>query len=692
MAKLDLLIGIDVGGTFTDAVVFDGEKGVFLNAFKIASTPADPGRAVVAAIDRIARDVNVRGATVFHGTTVGTNTLIERKGARTALLSTEGFSDVIEIRRQARPSLYNFDVSISEPLVPKSMRVDVPERTSADGTVLRKAASEEAVRALRSAGVESVAISFLHSYANAENEDLVAVAIEKELPGLYVTRSSDVCPEFREYERSSTTVVNAYIGPAVGNYISRLEKELRSRGVDRLMVVKSNGGLTSPANAARYPVHLIESGPAAQLIASASFARATGRRNLVSFDMGGTTAKAGLIRDAKPELTSEFYADRLVEGADVGGYAVRSPMLDLVEIGAGGGSIAWIDDGKVLKVGPTSAGASPGPACYGRGGELPTVTDAHAVIGTLSEEGFRSSGISLQRELAVEAISKHIAQPFGWPLSRAAYSILDIAVANMAEMVRLATTRKGVDPRSYSILASGGAGPLHAALVGKEIGAMEVLIPPHPGMFSAFGATLGAVRHEFTQTLLSELRLVDPSVIAEQFQRLRHRAEAVLKDEPAGISKPTMERIIEARFIGQLFELKLGIGLDGDSIPSVGEIEEQFRAIYRAEYGFDLPQARVQIVNLRLVAEIDLGHRGEQIFARRSRASRVAKPHRQTPILSREGSEALVPVYRVAESAGGRIEGPAIFEHSGSTVWIVDGQTACVGESGEVVIDLRGDL
>jgi len=690
MDKQNLLIGIDVGGTFTDAIVFDVARKEFLAAFKLPSTPGDPGVAVVSAIRKIAETLDVSGAIVFHGTTVGTNTLIERKGSRTALMSTKGFSDIIELRRQARPDLYSFDVRISEPLVPKDLRIDVPERTAADGTIVEALDALEAIALLKTKGVESVAVNFLHSYANGSHEEELVAKLEAAMPGVYVTRSSDVCPEFREYERASTTVVNAYIGPTVSRYVSSLDGELKSHGVDRLMIVKSNGGLTSPQNAARYPVHLIESGPAAQLIATAAFARATGRPNLVAFDMGGTTAKAGLVREGRPEVAGEFYADRLVDGRDVGGYAIRSSVLDLVEIGAGGGSIAWIDDANILKVGPQSAGALPGPACYGRGGVLPTVTDAHAVIGSLTPELFDGSGVALQRELAVEAIRKHVAEPFGWDVAKAAYAIIDIAVANMAEMVRLATTRRGLDPRSFAILASGGAGPLHAPAVGEQIGSTEVVIPPYPGMFSAFGATLGSIRHEITQTMLRGVRDLDVDDLDRAFQDLISRVKALLAAEPPGGSPPRLERMLEARFVGQLFELRIPLGRHGDRFPSREEIEQDFRSLYRNEYGFDLPDAQVQVVNLRIVAEVDLGHRGDEVFAKVSGVPSRAEPCRFATLLQRDGSGRKVPVYRASETSGLRFEGPAIVEHSGSTVWIHERQAAAVSASGEITVKLSG--
>jgi N-methylhydantoinase A len=685
-----LLIGIDVGGTFTDAVVLDAASGELVEAFKLPSSPSDPAQAVINAIDTIAKNASVAGATVCHGTTVGTNTLIERKGSRTALLATQGFTDVIALRRQARPSLYGFDVRISEPLVPDALRFGVAERLAADGSVVTPLGGENDVaEALRAAGVEAVAISFLNSYASAAHEEAIEQAVRDALPNVFVARSSDICPEFREYERTSTTVVNAYIGPAVQRYVARLGEALGARAIERFMVVKSNGGLTSPENAARYPVHLIESGPAAAIIATAAYGRARGLPNLITFDMGGTTAKAGVVRGGEPIMAAEFYADRLVEGKDLGGYAIRSAVLDLVEVGAGGGSIAWLDEAGVLKVGPVSAGADPGPACYGRGGTRPTVTDAHAVIGTLVPSLFAASGVRIDRAQAVAAITQHIAEPLGWPVVRAAYAIIDIAVANMAQMVRLATVQRGLDPRDFAMLASGGAGPLHAAAVGEEIGACEVIVPPYPGMFSALGATLGAVRHEVTATVLRPLADLTDADLHESFARLQERIDALLAAEPEGKEHPAPERILEARFVGQMFELAVPLGPGGTAFPPIAEIEARFRRLYTAEYGFDLPNARVQAVNLRLVARLPLGGRSTLAATRHD-----ASPEHPatTPLLLRGGREIAAPLLDASSARREPIEGPAIIAHSGATVWLHEGQRAIIDADGSVVITLKGSV
>ena len=686
-----MLIGIDVGGTFTDAVVLDADGGSVLLAFKLPSTRSNPGDAVITALQRIADDVGVRGALVCHGTTVGTNTLIQRKGAKVGLLATAGFADVIELRRQNRPMLYDLSAKVSEPLVPRDQRIGVKERMGAEGQVVAPLkGTAQVVQRLRAAGIESVAIAFLHSYANPAHEQQMRCAIEEALPGIFVTSSSDVCPEFREFERTSTAVVNAYIGPAVGSYIRGIAEKASAMGVQDLMIVKSNGGLTSPDNAAQYPVHLIESGPAAGMIAAAAYARATGRKNAIAFDMGGTTAKVGVIQNFKPKVTDEFLADQLVNGRNVGGYPIRSAVLDIIEIGAGGGSIARIDGGGVLKVGPESAGATPGPACYSRGGQFPTVTDAHAVIGTLSQETFGGSGVTFSRELAITAIDTHIAQPMGWSVARAAHSILELAVASMTEMMRLATVRRGLDPREFSILASGGAGPLHAAWVGVEVGAKEVVIPPLPGMFSALGAVLGEVRHDLSQTLLCSVIELRAEALDTAFARLKDKADSLLAKEPKGAGQPRFVRFADLRFAGQLFELRVPLGAFDEPMPSPLDIEQGFRNVYESEFGFDLVDSKVQLVNLHLVATLPMGGSAARIFSNQSGAGSTARPYRVQTFLRADGNGEPLPVYRTADCIGAELEGPLLIEHSGSTVWVRAGQHAIIGTDGGVAFQVQG--
>lgn len=684
-----LHIGIDVGGTFTDAVVFSAASGACLDAFKIPSTPDDPGRAVLNALDRIRQRWSADGATVCHGTTVGTNALIERKGSRTALVTTKGFRDVLALRRQARPELYTFDQHISEPLIERNARLELAERIAHDGAVVEPVSNLGSVISdIRALGVESIAVSLINAYASPLHELQVEKALREAFPGAFISTSSDVAPEIREFERTSTVVVNAYLGPAVSRYIAKLAEGVRGTGARALYVVKSNGGLTSPANAARYPVHLVESGPAAGMTATARFGAMIGRPNVLAFDMGGTTAKAGVVLAGEPRLTNEFYADSLVEGRNVGGYPILSSVIDLVEIGAGGGSIAWLDEAGVLKVGPRSAGARPGPACYGHGGELPTVTDAHAVIGTLVPELMAQSTIELRTDLARKAIAKHLAEPLGWSVEKTAYAILDIAIANMAEMVRLATVRRGLDPRDFILVPSGGAGPLHAVAIAREVGISEIVVPPLPGMFSAVGAMISPIRHDVSASMLKPVRELTREILEQAFRPLHEKLDALFAAEQDKVDRPRTLRFADIRFRGQLFQLKIPLGQAGMDLPDSAELEEKFRAAYKAEYGFDLPNNVPELVNLRLSATADPDSMAGQVFAARTHAGEApARTGLRTTLVDAEGVRTEVPVYFADhQPADAELAGPAILAIAGATIWLQAGSSARVDARGSVHI------
>lgn len=687
MAQNDIALGIDVGGTFTDVLALNRRSAKIISAFKVPSTPIDPADGAVTGVDRYLAQNPEGAAAVLHGTTVGTNALITKKAAKTALITTAGFRDVLALRRHARPRLYDLAPTISPALVPRDVRIEARERMGPDGVALVTLTPDELkhlVDQVRAAEVDAVAVCFLHSYANDIHERAVGDALQDAIPDLFVTLSSDVCREFREFERTSTTVVNAFIGPPVQRYIDTFEASLAQREIPNLSIVKSNGGLTSAANARRYPVHLIESGPAAGIIATAALGAAEELGDLIAFDMGGTTAKAGVVVDGQPRLSTEFYADRFVDGLDVGGYPIQSPVIDLIEIGAGGGSIAWIDPAGVMKVGPESAGAMPGPACYGRGGERPTVTDAHIVLGHVAADGFGSADITIEPGLSRRAIESCIAEPLGWSVERAAWGILRLATANMAEMVRLATLRRGLDPRDFSLVAFGGAGPLHAAEIAREVGVPRVVIPPVPGLFSAIGTLLGDVRHDLVQTHLRRLDDVEPGDLDAGFAELRTRAESLIAAEES-IGNWQFEYSLDARFEGQLFELNLPVAKTASPVPS--ELEEAFRALYRQTYDYDLPDHRVQLVNLRLIASSMNEERTWPTvdFAQEAGASR---PRRMT---SEDGSVLDVSVWRRDSLLPGtRLEGPAIIEDFGATIRLLDGQTMDVRPTGILVISEQG--
>jgi N-methylhydantoinase A len=684
-----LRAGIDIGGTFSDVVALDGRR--VLAAFKVPSTPDDPAQAVLTGLARlrelVAGPAGGPEIEVFHGTTVATNALIQKRGARTALLTTRGCRDVLELRRQARPGLYRLRGRISPPLVERRWRLEVAERLGAGGRVFEPI-DPDSVRAaageLRRGGIESLAICFLHAYANDEHEREAERLLRAQLPDLDVSRSSELCPEFGEYERTSTTVVDAYVSPQVRRYLRRLREGTKRHGVVRLHVVKSNGGLTSSANAERRPFELIESGPAAGVAAAAELGRSMGLRDLIAFDMGGTTAKVGVIRGGGVRLAPELQADRYVEGEDFGGYVVKTPVVDLTEIGAGGGSVAWLDPAGVLKVGPQSAGSDPGPAGYGRGGQEPTVTDAHLVVGTLSSAN--TGCLRLRRDLAQGAIAKRVARPLAWTVERASHAILSIATARMAEAVRLATVRRGLDPAGFALVAFGGAGPLHAAELAREVGIRRIVIPPYPAMFSALGTLMCEVRYDLVQSVLRELSALDAGALEERFAELGRRAAALAAEEAAPIDPPSLRRsrYLDLRYLGQLHQVTVPVP---DDRLSREEIERGFQERYAELYGYRLREGRVEVVNVRLEARCPLWAPGPFPGVPRE-AGRSPERRR---LVDRDGRWTAWPVLARGEAAGREaIRGPALIEDAGSVVKVLDGQTARPSGAGVLVVDEDG--
>lgn len=687
-------VGIDIGGTFSDVVALD-EGGEVISAFKVPSTPEDPAQAVFAGLARLEERLpdladGQAAVAVFHGTTAATNALIQKRGAKTALLTTDGCRDVLELRRQARPQLYRLFQRVSPPLVEQRWRLEIAERVASDGSVVRPLETDsvrEAVEVLREGEIETLAICFLHAYANDEHERSVGRTIEEELPHVDLSLSSDVCPEIGEFERTSTVVVNAYVSLEVRRYLRRLREGMSRFGVERFHVVKSNGGLTSAANAERYPVQLIESGPAAGIVAAAELGRSKGMRDLIAFDMGGTTAKVGVIQDGRPRLAREFYADRYVEGDDAGGYAIRSPVIDLAEIGAGGGSIAWLDPAGVLKVGPQSAGSRPGPACYGRGGETPTVTDAHCALGTLRSDSSEGEVPSLRPEFARAAIEAEIARPLGWSVEHSAHAILEVATASMAEMVRLVTVRRGLDPRDFALVAYGGAGPLHAGDIAREVGVKRVVVPPYPGMFSAIGTLMCEVKYDLVQSLLRKVDALEPEDVREAFRKLEQRARTLLADEAVPVDPESVRYSyhLDLRHEGQLHEL--GIALRRDGLPSRAEIENDFREAYEDSYGYQLPGSAVELVSVRLEVVFRLWKYGS--FPKDAREIRT-RTERERAVAEADGSEVRWRVLARHELVPGKeVRGPALIEDAGSVVRVLAGQTARRGDEGVLVIEER---
>jgi N-methylhydantoinase A len=574
----DLFIGIDTGGTFTDLVVFQGGT---LRVHKVLSTPDDPSRAILQGLAVLG--VRDQAAAIVHGSTVATNAVLERKGVQTGLITTAGFRDVLEIGRQARPHLYDLHAQKVPPLVPRERRVEVVERLNERGEVLvqlDKKSLEEALHTLLEAGVTSLAISLLFSFANPEHERVVAERARE--CGFAVSSSSVVLPEFREYERTSTTVLNAYVGPLMDHYLGQLEEQLSEEVTLRIM--QSNGGSISSEVARREAARTLLSGPAAGVVGAAFMAEASGYKQAISIDIGGTSTDVALIKGEIAETTM----------GQVGGYPTRLPMIDIHTIGAGGGSIAWFDTGGALRVGPRSAGAVPGPAAYGRGGREATVTDAHVVLGRLLPATFLGGTMSLNvgaARAALEPIAEHLQST----IEEAAQGMLRIANANMEAAIRVISVERGSDPRQMTLVAFGGAGPLHACELATALRIPRVLVPTVPGVLSALGMLVAETRKDYVRTIMLPADEAQESV-TQIIHELEQLGQADLLHEQIDATQISLERLLDLRYFGQSYELAVPLA------ENVEEAAKRFHILHEQRFGYNDPNKRVQVVNVRLKA------------------------------------------------------------------------------------------
>jgi N-methylhydantoinase A len=676
-------IAVDIGGTFTDLVAVDEQGQIYRS--KSLTTPDDLARAIQDCL--AAAKIQVSKASFFvHGSTVTINAVLERKGARTGLITTQGFRDVYEIGRGNRPEGYNLFFKRPVPLVSRDLRFEVDERLYASGEVLRpldEASASTVISALRDAAVESVAVCLLHSYANPAHEERLGQLLRHQFPEAYMSLSHEILREFREYERTSTTALNSYVGPIVSRYLVSLETLLGESGFcGTFRVMQSNGGVMSAETAKKMPVTMMESGPVAGVIAAAHLGELINCRQIISFDMGGTTAKASLIKDFHPEVTSSYYV-----GGYVSGHPMMLPVVDIVEVGNGGGSIAWIDAAGGLKVGPLSAGAAPGPACYGQGGGEPTVTDANLILGRIDPAYFLGSGIRLQRERAAEAIMEKIAQPLGLSLEEAALGILTIANFNMSLAVRAVSVEKGYDPRDCVLVPSGGGGALHATAIARELSVPRVIVPPMPAHFSAFGMLVADLKHDYVQTFVRELTETSGVELANAFAALEKSAIETLTEEGAGANQIILRRFLDMRYRGQEYTLPVPLMEDLRAITDFGAIRNRFDELHQEHYGHSAPKEPVVMVNLRLSAlgrmedrlplvssyrETDKGERGKREVVFDSAQESVT-----SPIFLRAG---LKP--------DDRLGGPAIIEEIGATILLYPGDQMQVNEFGHLVIDV----
>ena len=676
-------IAVDIGGTFTDLVAIDDGGQIYRS--KSLTTPDDLARGIQDCLN--AAQIQVSKASFFvHGSTVTINAVLERKGARTGLITTKGFRDVYEIGRGNRPEGYNLFFKRPVPLVSRDLRLEVDERVYAMGEVLKpldESSASATIGALKAAGVESVAVCLLHSYANAAHEERLGQLLRRQFPEAYVSLSHEILREFREYERTSTTVLNSYVGPIVSRYLISLERRLSDSGFrGTFRVMQSNGGLMSAEIAKKMPVTMMESGPVAGVIAAAHLGESLGCRHIISFDMGGTTAKASLIKDFHPEVTSSYYV-----GGYVAGHPMMLPVVDIVEVGNGGGSIAWIDPAGGIKIGPQSAGAAPGPACYGQGGSEPTVTDANLVVGRIDPEYFLGSGIRLQREKAVETIAKKIGKPLRLSLEEAALGILTIANFNMSLAVRAVSVEKGYDPRECVLVPSGGGGALHAMAIARELSVPRVIIPPMPAYFSAFGMLVADLKHDYVQTFVRELNETTGPELADTFAGLETSAIETLTEEGAGKQQIVLRRFLDMRYRGQEYTLPVPLTEDLQSITHFGPIRSRFDQLHQEHYGHSAPNEPVMMVNLRLSA---LGRFGNQLPKTLSSQGSVSVKQEERRVIFDHGQQSLLcPILLRDElKVSDRVNGPAVIEELGATILLYPGDKMQVNEFGHLVIDV----
>jgi N-methylhydantoinase A len=681
---VSLVVGADVGGTFTDFVATDTMGTLWVE--KVPSTPEDPGLAVVTGLERLCASVGVGFEAVsllLHGTTIATNALLQRRGARTALLTTRGFRDVLEIGRQSRPRLFDFDATRPEPLVPRADRLEVNERMDALGTVLaplNEKALRSALEVLRTKSVESLAVCFLHSYANSAHEQAAADIIARAWPGVHVSLSSEVLPEYREYERMSTTVANAFVAPVMTRYLAAMEGRLRDRKSNcTLRVMQSNGGLMSIERASRLPAATVLSGIAAGALGGVRIGHQAGRRVALTLDMGGTSCDMALGIDG------EAVASRACE---IGGLPVRLPALDVHTIGAGGGSIAYLDSGGALRVGPRSAGAVPGPACYGLGGEEPTVTDANLVLGRIPETGLLGGAVPLDRDLATAAI-RRVAEQLDMSIPDTAAGIVRVINAGMARQMRVLTIERGIDPRDCSLVAFGGSGPVHAAELAHQLEMPEVIVPQSPGVTSALGLLLGDIRYDRVQTVLIELP-ADGSGRASAAQRLEavfaEATEQILRElAEASDRRPTLVREVEMRYRRQGHELRVPAPPLNFDENSINELEQAFHGTHRERFGYDIAGEPILIVNALLAAAIP----SPAATLRLSDSHALEhKQERRRVMFEGEWYQATV-IDRESPEPGLALKGPLIVEQFDSTTVVPPRASIVCDEHENLVITLN---
>jgi len=685
-------VGVDIGGTFTDVALINDATGE-IGVVKVPTTPRNFADGVLAALDLAMRRFDLAARDVgllSHATTVVTNAILLEKGARAALVATRGFRDVLELRRSARADLYDLFQDAPATLIPRRRRYEITERIGADGKVVTALAEDEIddlIAALKAERVEAVAVSLLFSFLNPEHEQRLGARLRAALPDVPVYVSSEVLPEIREFERTSTTAVCAYVGPILASYLAGLEGATRRKGLPRLYVMGSGGGVLEAAETMAMPAMVVESGPAAGVVAAAIVAQQSGRLDLISFDMGGTTAKASLIRNGLYETTPEYEVgggasgNRWMHGT---GHPIRVPVIDLAEVSAGGGSIAWVDPAGALRVGPHSAGADPGPACYARGGSEPTVTDCNLVLGYLDKGSLLAGDLPIDHAAAEAAVAKRLAEPMGVDVRTAAAAVIDVVNHAMAEALKIVSVRRGHDARQFVLAAFGGAGPLHAAALARELGIAEVLCPPIPGAFSALGLVGSDLKRDYVRTVYTTTASADPAALEAVFAALEQRGDAMLDRARIAPEQRRFERSFDARYERQSYELAVPVPPRVLDRAALGEIAEAFHVRHRDTYGHDNRAEPVQLVSARVTA---IGILPPLAIRRKPAPAGSDALKGRRGVWFRDTGEASARVYQRARMPAGVVcAGPAVIESVESTILVPSGWQAVMDDNGFVLL------
>jgi len=684
-------IGVDIGGTFTDVALVDAASGR-IGVAKVPTTPGNLTEGVVGALEMAMSRYRVPATEVellSHATTVVTNAILEESGARAALITTRGFRDVLELRRSARANLYDLFQDAPVLLIPRRRRFEITERIGADGAIVTPLADDEIdalIATLKQTRVEAVAVALVFSFLNPDHERRLGARLRAALH-VPVYLSSEVLPEIKEFERTSTTAVCAYMGPILSSYLERLQQVTKGHTLPPLHVMGSNGGILEAAEVVAMPALAVESGPAAGVVAAALVARQTGRLNLLSFDMGGTTAKASLIRAGQFETTSDYEVgggssmSRWMHGT---GHPIRVPVIDLAEVSAGGGSIAWVDRAGALRVGPKSAGADPGPVCYGRGGSEPTVTDCNLLLGYLDKESLLGGELAIDHSAAEAAIRMKLAEPLGIDIRSAAAAVIDVVNHAMAEILKIVSVQRGHDPRDFVLAAFGGAGPLHATALADELGIAEIVCPPIPGAFSALGLIGTDLKRDYVRTLYTTTATADPAVVEAAFVALEREGVAMLERAGVAPAQRRFERSVDARYARQSYELVVPVPPRAFDAAALDAIAEGFHDRHRSTYGHDNRSEPVQIVSLRVAA---IGAIPPLMIRDKPPPSARDAIKAKRPVWFRESGALEATIYdRSRLPVDWHVSGPVVIESLESTILVPPGWEAKMNQDGFVLL------